>query len=205
MAAQGTAAAADDALLADGLARLICGLLGGRPIVSAATLIKDLSDGCVIEQLASLWRPLAPFFRTKANDIRGGGTFLVLHPERGPLRKRDNLMRLCEALRSAGLLPTFMNTRPSDTTRIVAEIVEGGAAGSATMLRFTLEFLVALQLQRLSESAAQSSAAAEQYSGMDNGMQRFFLRYLHTMPRTLPELQRWAVTWVAELVRPQVS
>lgn len=221
---------------ADGLGRLIDGLLGRpRALSEPAELWADLADGVVIEHLASLWRPLAPYFKSFAlvddeqrrRDLSAGRA-AMLRREASPLRRRDQLTRLCEALKAAALLPAAspLCAKPSDVARSVAAAVAGGPEGQRVLFELAFEFLALLQVQRVSDysrayGVSSGSGGGGGGGGNDGGMdgsgnaedmggrsamsrspaRRLFVVRHTPPPRSLHELQRWVVGWTAERVR----
>ena len=221
-------------VMAESLSRLIDALLDHRPRAPAepARLWADLADGVVIERLASLWRPLGPYFKAFAllderrrHDLSAGRA-PMLRREASPLRRRDALTRLCEALKAAALLPPTspLCAKPSDVARSVAAAVAGGPEGQRVLFELTFEFLALLQVQRVSDYSRAygvSSGSGGGGGGNDGGMdgsgnvedmggrsamsrspaRRLFVVRHTPPPRSLHELQRWVVGWTAERVR----
>ncbi len=178
------------------LSRLIGALLGRSFPSEALGLYEELADGVVLAELATLGRPLGS---------------LSIGRETSPQRRRDNLTRLFDVLRSAGLLPVSSRlcATPSDAARSAAEIVRGGDPGRKTLFELSMEFLVSLQLARIADYY--NDGGASNNGGVDYGAgtmakrsptrRPFAVRNHAAAPRSLADLQRWLVAWCAELVR----
>jgi len=186
-----------------GFARFINGRLGSGT-VKASSLVDQLGDGVVFARLAALTRDLGAL---NPNGGGGGGARSALRPESSGARRRDNLARLVEGLRLAGVLPSSC-AKASEALRVVKDVVAGSPQQT---LDFTFGLLVNLQLHRLHQATRRLPAVlgTAPHAGLLFGLPgenqagpaahgQGFMRLT-----SQGDLQRHLLGWASELARPK--